>query len=82
MIRYGGDEFIVLVESDPVRPRAVADRVHRAVQDHDWATAAAGLAVTVSVGVATSQSPDTVLAAADRALYEAKSQGRDQVVSL
>ena len=82
VIRYGGDEFIVLVESDPVAARAVAERVHRAVQDHDWSTAAPGLTVTVSVGVATSQSPDTVLAAADRALYEAKSQGRDQVVLL
>lgn len=82
VIRYGGDEFIVLVESDPVAARAVADRVHRAVQDHDWDDAAPGLTVTVSVGVATSQNPDAVLAAADRALYEAKSQGRDQVVLL
>jgi len=82
VIRYGGDEFIVLVESDPVAARGVADRVHRAVQDHDWQDAAPGLVVTVSVGVATSQNPDAVLAAADRALYEAKNQGRDRVVLL
>lgn len=82
VIRYGGDEFIVLVESDPVAARAVADRVHRAVHEHDWDATAQGLVVTVSVGVATSQNPDAVLAAADRALYEAKRQGRDRVVLL
>lgn len=82
VIRYGGDEFIVLVESDPVAARAVADRVHRAVHEHDWDAVAQGLVVTVSVGVATSQNPDAALAAADRALYQAKSQGRDQVVLL
>ncbi len=82
VIRYGGDEFIVLVESDPVAARAVADRVHRAVHEDDWNATAQGLVVTVSVGVATSQNPDAVLAAADRALYEAKRQGRDQVVLL
>ena len=42
------------------------------------------VAVTVSVGVAVAQVPDetpqAVLARADRALYRAKSAGRDQVV--
>lgn len=82
VIRYGGDEFIVLVDSDPVAAHAVADRVHQAVQQHDWEQHHPGLRVTVSVGVATSQRADAVLAAADKALYSAKRQGRDQVVLL
>ncbi len=82
VVRYGGDEFIVLVDSDPVAAHAVAERVHKAVQQHDWDKHHPGLQVTVSVGVATSQRADAVLAAADKALYSAKSQGRDQVVML
>ena len=54
----------------------------QAVQQHDWDQHHPGLQVTVSVGVATSQRADAVLAAADKALYSAKSQGRDQVVLL
>ncbi len=82
VVRYGGDEFVVLVESDPVAAGGVADRVHRAVQEFHWAGISPELRVTASVGVATSQSGEAVLAAADKALYSAKRMGRDQVVSL
>lgn len=81
IVRYGGDEFVVLVEGDPLAATAVADRLHQAIREDDWSRLAAGLAVTVSIGVATSLAADTVLASADQALYSAKRQGRDQVVS-
>ncbi len=81
IVRYGGDEFVVLVEGDPMAATAVADRLHLAIREHDWDRLAVGLMVTASIGVATSLAAETVLASADQALYSAKRQGRDQVVS-
>ncbi len=80
VVRYGGDEFVVVVADDPRGAAAVAERVHAAVRDHPWRRAAPGLAVSVSVGVATAPDLATALAAADGALYAAKRQGRDRVV--
>jgi PleD family two-component response regulator len=54
------------------------------VADLDWSALSPGMRVTVSAGVATLKSddtPDTVLARADGALYEAKAQGRNRIVS-
>ncbi len=81
IVRYGGDEFVVLVEGDPMSATSVAERLHLAIREGDWEVLAEGLAVTASIGVATSLAAETVLASADQALYSAKRQGRDQVVS-
>lgn len=80
VVRYGGDEFVVVVSDDPRAAAAVADRVHAAVRDHPWGRAAPGLAVSVSVGVATAPDLAAALAAADASLYDAKRQGRNRVV--
>lgn len=78
--RYGGEEFaVVLPDTDPAGARMAAERLRRSV-----AGGATPVAVTVSVGVATAeagrlQSPEALLAAADRALYAAKQSGRNQV---
>ncbi len=81
VVRYGGDEFLVLTTGDPVVASAVAQRVHAAVRDSAWDEVAVGLAVTISVGVATSLPAQDALGAADAALNAAKRAGRDQVVS-
>jgi len=78
--RIGGDEFAVLVSHDrPDAPRAVAERVRRAVAA---ATASRGLPeVTVSIGVAGlgDGGAAAALRAADAALYRAKAAGKDAV---
>jgi diguanylate cyclase (GGDEF)-like protein len=82
VVRYGGDEFIVLVGgSDPTAATAVADRVLDAVRSSDWSDVADGLEVTVSIGLATCLPAAEALGAADTALYAAKRSGRDQVVA-
>ena len=78
VVRWGGEEFLV-VDRVPVRQaEVVAERVRAAVSAH------AEPAVTVSIGVASSDRPDTaldgVISAADRAMYEAKAHGGDRVV--
>lgn len=75
VVRWGGDEFAVwLPEKDAVGARQTGENVVAAIRD---------LGCTVSVGVAqwsTSRADAAdLLAAADKALYEAKDAGRDRV---
>jgi diguanylate cyclase (GGDEF)-like protein len=77
--RYGGEEFAVVVPgADIERSLKLAEELRVAV-----CTAQCANPVTASVGVATypQDAPDssTLVRSADRALYEAKRQGRDRV---
>lgn len=80
-VRYGGDEFVIVVFGDAAAANGVAARLHEAVRTTDWEQVAPGLKVTVSVGVGTAAPDGGAIAAADAALYAAKGAGRDQVVS-
>jgi diguanylate cyclase (GGDEF)-like protein len=83
--RFGGEEFVVLLRNPgPQVAVEVGERVRRAVADLDLRRL--GVAqVSVSVGVAVADRPDTelneVIDQADRALYRAKRAGRDRVVA-
>ena len=81
LVRYGGDEFLILPEGGEDAAVAVAQRVHEAVAAGHWSSIADGLSVTVSIGVgqAVDTSPDP-LTAADVALLSAKRNGRNQIV--
>ncbi len=81
LVRFGGDEFVVLSTGGLDGATALAHRVHHAVRAHSWERLAAGLGVTVSVGVGRlAESGPAALLAADAALMSAKRGGRDQVV--
>jgi diguanylate cyclase (GGDEF)-like protein len=78
--RFGGEEFVVLLPGSTQEGAvATAERLRAAVAR----CKPAGLAQTISFGVGCSQAHDVVLddllTAADRALYTAKSDGRDCV---
>ncbi|GAA4359341.1 hypothetical protein GCM10023145_33000 [Angustibacter luteus] len=81
VVRFGGDEFVVLLPATyAAEAAAVGERVRAAVHREPWHDLREGLSVSVSVGVAASDaSPDRVLKDADAALYAAKESGRNRV---
>lgn len=80
-VRYGGEEFVVLVQGRPSFQRM--DVVRLAVERHDWTAIDPDLRVTTSIGVAEWEPGaefETALAKADERLYAAKQRGRNRVV--
>lgn len=88
LVRYGGEEFLVMLPDVP-GPGAVvvAGRIRRYVANEPIEVGAEKFAVTVSLGVAARldegpESIDTLLDRADSALALAKERGRNRVVAL
>src|SRR5687768_460811 len=79
--RYGGEEFaIVMPETHAAEAFEIAEHVRARVASESFP----GRKVTLSIGVAEfpndADLPHAVIAAADRALYEAKRDGRNRTV--
>ena len=85
LVRYGGEEFLVLLPGagrDDVLQ--IAERIRRAVSETTVEDGTSRLNVTVSVGATTFrdtvETPEALVALADRALYDAKDGGRNRLV--
>lgn len=88
--RYGGEEFaVVLPETDLEGALLMGERLRQKIESmqfhsHDDTR----FSVTISAGVATwntalnANSKDGLISVADKALYKAKNQGRNRVVTL
>jgi diguanylate cyclase (GGDEF)-like protein len=79
--RYGGEEFVVmLIEAPIATAAAVAERIRARVAAEEFG----GGTMTVSVGAAEypthGDTPEELIASADAAMYQAKSEGRDRVM--
>ncbi len=82
--RLGGEEFaIALPHTDLDGARSVAEKIRLAIEQASLTTAAGNIEITVSIGVAQTDAGqheiDQLIAGADKALYDAKHGGRNQV---
>ncbi len=86
LVRWGGDEFVLLIMSSLEQTRQIAERLRRAVQTHDFYgnlpshQAGTRPPLTVSCGIARyreKESLDAWIMRSDKALYQAKAQGKN-----
>lgn len=91
LCRYGGEEFVVLLPATTLEEcQEIAERLRQGVERHHFRRQTSpALRLTVSIGVTCLQAAhgeghqgqaEALLAASDRAVYEAKKAGRNRVV--
>ena len=84
--RLGGEEFGIVLPATWLDQGVIAmERLRKTVIEYDWESIEPGLRVTFSAGITTNAAGDTVetmTKRADEALYKAKRDGRDRIVSV
>jgi len=84
--RYGGEEFVILLpDTDLDGSMIIAERIRARLEAHVHSDGTRQRKVTASIGVSSflahaPQSPQDLLAYADKALYQAKSEQRNRVI--
>jgi len=83
--RYGGEEFIVLLPNIARQgARDIAESIRRAVGESNFSIRREGVRATISIGIAeyprNGEQGIKIIECADRALYQAKREGRNRVV--
>jgi two-component system cell cycle response regulator len=84
--RYGGEEFAVLCRGTALdQASRLGERLRRNVESHAFVYEGKGIPVTISIGASAcgeqSCSAERLIADADAALYRAKGEGRNRVVT-
>ncbi len=81
--RFGGEEFVALMpETSKEEAKLVADKLRQKIENSPFSFKKEPVQITISFGIsefAQNESADEVFARADKALYEAKDNGRNQV---
>lgn len=84
LIRYGGEEFVLLLaNTNADGAGTLAERLRKIIDDTDFEDIAQNLRLTVSCGATgfkPGESVDELIARADQAMYQAKENGRNKVV--
>ncbi len=84
LARYGGDEFIVLLpETSKFQAKDAGERIRKAVENTSFDMDGNLIKATISIGVSSypedADNFESALIKADRALYNSKREGRNQV---
>ena len=84
VIRWGGEEFVLIVKSQEGEIDTVLERLRSVVAGEKFSTSAGEISVTVSLGAVFVRTPEalkqgwkSMLVDADKALYNVKSAGRN-----
>lgn len=86
-VRYGGEEMLLCFSGVSLADcHSIAERIHRQIQASVFTHNGLAVSVTVSMGVGESQADglydkDSLIAIADKRLYDAKKAGRNRIVS-
>ncbi|MBD2692245.1 diguanylate cyclase [Anabaena catenula] len=84
--RFGGEEFVVLLPETNINAAIiVAERIRENINNQYIFVGEKKVSITVSIGIASYNSADktidTIIQRADKALYQAKNQGRNRVIA-
>ena len=84
--RWGGEEFLVCLHTgDLKQAEMIIERLREMIRQQAFVTSAGEIHITMSAGLSCfdveKSTQDSVLGAMDNSLYEAKSTGRDRIVS-
>lgn len=86
--RYGGEEFAIILPESSLDDATVAcEKIRKAIQDFKFTHNDTHIPITISIGIKTLDpgdgdiTPNEMIEAADKLLYEAKQQGRNCVCS-
>jgi diguanylate cyclase (GGDEF)-like protein len=82
--RYGGDEFLILLpETEFIGAYVVAEKIREGVEQIGESLTSDRASTSVSIGLVShpedGSSPEELMVAADRAMYQAKSLGKNQI---
>ena len=82
--RYGGDEFILLLKANSTETaNSILERIRKKVEDYEIRFEEHVLKVTISIGfyiVTEKEEYKSMLLKADRALYQAKKEGKNKII--
>ncbi len=83
LYRYGGEEFMLLLRNTTLqRARQRLEKLLDHFRGREWSEVEVGLQITLSAGVASwtsGESVQSLIEQADQALYLSKANGRDQI---
>jgi diguanylate cyclase (GGDEF)-like protein len=82
--RYGGDEFLILLpETEFIGAYVVAEKIREGVEEIGESLATEVASTSVSIGLVShpedGSTPEELMVAADRAMYQAKALGKNQI---
>ena len=84
LTRMGGEEFLVVFPETTLETALeVCERLRQRVEAHPWHLLQPGLQVTLSIGLASAPpfEPAALIRDADQAMYRAKRDGRNRIVT-